>query len=144
MFSKFLHGKNAEALAAMEIQWKMEYAKASRKFQCKKKEEKKKGRPPLGQLNLNNLTSGLDLSKIARSVATTREGQRVHHRAAEQIEGEKKKKKVCFCLLFLIYCLHLYCIFIACLLHVFARFLHVRLHAIVRACVCCCLYVFVS
>ena len=144
MFSKFLHGQNEETLTAMKVQWEMEFAKASRKFQCKKTEQKKKGRPPLGELNLNNLTSGLDLSKIARSVATTREGRRLHHKAAENVEKSKDNKLVCFFLLCLGYCLHVYCILITCLLHFFARLLHVCSHAIARVCICRCLYAFVN
>ena len=84
----------------------MEYAKARRKFEKKKAEQKKKdqtkGRPPLGQLHLNSMLSSvdkvIDLTKIARDVATTREGRRNHSRGAQNLDAKKAQpsKPVCF------------------------------------------------
>jgi len=43
MFSKFLRGQDPTTLAALKMQWDMEFAKANRKFQ-KSKIRKKKGK----------------------------------------------------------------------------------------------------
>ena len=97
MFSKFLRGKDPTTLAALKLQWDMEFAKANRKFSKQKNKKKKKGRPPLGQLNLKALqTDGkfVDLTNIARSVATTREGRRLHHKVTENLEKPKQTKEV--------------------------------------------------
>lgn len=132
MFSKFLSGKNAETLEAMEMQWRLEFAKAKRKFD-KKKNKKKKGRPAMGTLRIpilnddgNGKNSLSDLSEIARSVATTRAGRRVHDKVTA---NQRKKKETCktvfdvyFCLFvprffvcfFAIFCLFVDCFF-ACL-----------------------------
>ena len=99
MFSRFLAGKDEKVLEALEMQWRMEFAKAKRKFLVKKEKEKerkqKKGRRPLGELKLNAMMNyaekALDLTKIAREVATTREGRRNHSRAAKIVEETKKE-----------------------------------------------------
>ena len=123
MFSKFLQCKGEEALDAVKLQFQMEFANASRKFKKNKKKTKKKaGRPPLGALNLskllntdNKLGNPLDFSKIARSVATTRNGRRVYKTMAKEIEdGKKSRKKVCFCF-------HVVC-FLSCILFDFFVF----------------------
>ena len=44
MFSKFLCGKNEETLEALEVQWRIEYAKAKRKFEKKKQQQQKKNK----------------------------------------------------------------------------------------------------
>lgn len=99
MFSKFLRGQDPTTLAALKLQWDMEFAKANRKFQKSKISKKKKGRPPLGQLNLNSLRNDgkfIDLTNIARSVATTREGRRLHHKVAEKMQKPTETKEVRF------------------------------------------------
>ena len=104
MFSKFLAGKDESMLQAMEMQWKMEYLKAKRKFAKKKESENKKGRPPLKTLQLSLLegSNALNLTEIARKVATTQSGARVHHRAMHKVMGDDKKAslktQVCLCL----------------------------------------------
>jgi len=133
MFSKFLHGQDQNALEALELQWRMEFAKAQRKFKCNKKEEgptskKKRGRPALGQLNLNTLVNVKDsagLSKLARSIATTREGRRLHAKVAKDYAEKKQSnsscnKKVCifFTCLFIFVVMHLLLL----LLLLFVRF----------------------
>lgn len=101
MFSKFFSAKNESELAALEMQWQMEFAKASRKFRNSKPS---KGRPALNKLPLgmfSNLASSDSLNKIARDIASTRDGRRVHHQVAEEIAKHKAqkntdcKKKVC-------------------------------------------------
>ena len=42
MFSKFLRGQDPARLAALKMQWDMEFAKANRKFQKSKKDQKKR------------------------------------------------------------------------------------------------------
>ena len=99
MFSKFLRGQDPTTLAALKMQWDMEFAKANRKFKKSKTSKKKKGRPPLGQLNLNTLRNDgkfIDLTNIARSVATTREGRRLHQKVTEKIQKPKETKEVVF------------------------------------------------
>lgn len=106
MFSKFLQGKDASTLAALKLQWEMEFNKANRKYAKQKKQKKKSGRPPLGQLNLNSLKKDgkfIDLTDIARSVATTREGRRLHNKVTEKIEKGKPTKKVYFASLILFF-----------------------------------------
>ena len=95
----------------------MEFAKTSRKFEKMKIGKKKKGRPAMGQLKLSmpdNAEKQLDLSKIARSVATTRIGQRLHQQVANNIAQKKAKdslgKKVRFCLS--IFCFTFTCFFL--------------------------------
>ena len=103
MFSKFLSSKNESELAAMEMQWRMEFAKASRKFRNKKTGKQKRGRPAVSKLAAGmfaNMKISEDLTKVANSLATTRDGRRLHHQVAENIakRNEKKtdcKKKVC-------------------------------------------------
>ena len=102
MFSKFLHGKDPDTLAAMKLQWDMEFAKANRKVLQSKNQKKKKGRPPLGQLYLNTLNGDgktVDITNIARKVATTREGRRLHGKATEKKQENDSSKPVCFLLL---------------------------------------------
>ena len=93
MFSKFFAGQSESTLAALEMQWRMEYAKATRKFAKQKEDDKKGGRPKLGQLQLNVLNTGksMDFSAIARNVATTRKGRRIHKCAVKTIERNKKQ-----------------------------------------------------
>ena len=43
MFSKFFCGQSEETLAALEVQWRMEYARAQRKFQHAKGTKKGEG-----------------------------------------------------------------------------------------------------
>ena len=108
MFSKFFNGQNEKTLEALELQWRAEYAKAQRKFQKQKEEKKRRGRPKLGQIQLNllNIAEKIDLSSIARKVATTREGRRIHQHAAKGVEKRKSsssKKQVnrfTFCIFF--------------------------------------------
>ena len=103
MFSKFLYGKDPSTLAALKLQWDMEFAKANRKFTKQKKQKKNSGRPPLGQLNLNSLKKDgkfIDLTNIARNVATTREGRRLHHKVASKLEKPESSNQVCFCYCF--------------------------------------------
>ena len=71
----------------------------------------------MGQLKLSmpdNAEKQLDLSKIARSVATTRIGQRLHQQVANNIAQKKAKdslgKKVRFCLS--IFCFTFTCFFL--------------------------------
>lgn len=92
MFSKFFCGKSEETLAALEVQWRTEYARAQRKFRNAAGKKKAKGRLPLSHLNLNVLNSGtnLDLSELARKIATTRDGQRAHKSAAKKISKGKQ------------------------------------------------------
>lgn len=94
MFSKFFNGQNEQTLAALEMQWKMEYAKAQRKFQKKKDAENTRGRATLGGLNLNVFNNGksLDFSALARKVATTREGQRSHKSVTKGIAKNTEDK----------------------------------------------------
>ena len=94
MFSKFFCGQNEKTLAALEVQWRMEYTRAQRKFQAKKAAEQKRGRAQLGHLNLNVLNDGksVDLSELARKVATTRAGQRAHKSAAKSVDQNNEKK----------------------------------------------------
>ena len=97
MFSKFLSGKNESSLAALEVQWRMEFAKAKRKFDKSKESKKKSGRPPLGTLKMNTLKKDgktIDLTKIARGIATTREGRRLHHQVTEQIQKSKENNSI--------------------------------------------------
>lgn len=126
MFSKFLRGQDESALQALELQWRLEYAKAQRKFK-KNPQKGKKGRPTLGNLHLNVLNGkdSVDLSKIARSIATTREGRRLHAKVTgqqvKQKEAESDGKKVCVC-----FCLFVYfccCLFLFLFLYIiFAYF----------------------
>lgn len=109
MFSKFFNGQNEQTLEALEMQWRLEYAKARRKF-AKNEEKKKRGRPALGTLKLpvfdsekTGKSSLKDLTELARSVATTREGQRVHKKAAESQEKAQHSRKTVFCFDFLYY-----------------------------------------
>ena len=124
MFSKFLSGQNEETLEALEMQWRLEYAKAKRKFDQKIK-KKGRGRPALGSLKLPVLggdgkgkKSLKDLTEIARSVATTRPGRRVHSKAtAKKNDSCKLVLIFCFCLFvdyfftlfFVIFCCYLLC-----------------------------------
>ena len=132
MFSKFFCGKNESTLEALEVQWRMEYAKARRKFEKKKAEQKKKdqtkGRPPLGQLHLNSMLSSvdkvIDLTKIARDVATTREGRRNHSRGAQNLDAKKAQPSKPVCLLpsdyYCFYCFYcFYLLFVLMLTRVF-------------------------
>ena len=111
MFSKFLQCKDEEGLAAIKMQFQMEFAKANRKFQKNKKNPvgEKRGRPALGQLKLSQLLSNankmaddaktVDLTKIARSVATTREGRRLHDQVTKGFAGENENQKKVFVLI---------------------------------------------
>ena len=94
MFSKFFCGQNESTLAALEVQWRMEYTRAQRKFQAKKVAEQKRGHAQLGHLNLNVLNDGksVDLSELARKVATTRAGQRAHKSVAKSIDQNNENK----------------------------------------------------
>lgn len=115
MFSKFLRGKDSNTLAALKMQWDMEFAKANRKFDQEKKQKKKSGRPPLGQLMMNTLNGdgkSVDLTKIARNVATTREGRRRHKKMMGTMDGKDGCNRVCFPLL-------VCCVFFVCLLAFF-------------------------
>ena len=107
MFSKLFQGKNEEALVAMRMQCELAFAKCFRKFEKKKKSKTTKGRRPLGELKLNAACEkgkGVDLTSIARIVATTREGRRLHHKVTSEIQ--KNPETVCFCLcLFVVYLL---------------------------------------
>ena len=87
----------------------MEFAKTTRKFKKNtQKQGKEKGRPALGQLELTQFLNKfkkqeklLNFTKIARKVATTREGQRRHNKVTKEMSKEEKiRKPVCFCLLF--------------------------------------------
>ena len=109
MFSKFLQCQDEDGLAAVKMQFQMEFAKATRKFKKNtQKKAKQKGRPALGQLELNKFLKKferqekmMNFTKIARKVATTREGQRRHNKVTKEMaKGEKTHKPVCFCLLF--------------------------------------------
>ena len=80
----------------------MEFAKVNRKVLQSKNQKKKKGRPPLGQLYLNTLNGDgktVDITNIARKVATTREGRRLHGKATEKKQENDSSKPVCFLLL---------------------------------------------
>ena len=72
----------------------MEYTRAQRKFQAKKVAEQKRGHAQLGHLNLNVLNDGksVDLSELARKVATTRAGQRAHKSVAKSIDQNNENK----------------------------------------------------
>ena len=129
MFSKFFCGKTESTLEALELQWRMEYAKARRKFEKKKADQKKKdqakGRPPLGKLHLNAMLSSvdkvIDLTKIARDVATTREGRRNHSRGAQNLDAKKAQpsKPVCLCQVNIIVFCCFYLLFVLMLTRVF-------------------------
>ena len=116
MFSKFFNGQNEQTLAALEMQWRMEYSRAQRKFQHKNAAKKTKGRSLSGKLNLNLFNNGksLDLSELARKVATTRVGQRAHKCAAKGVaeSTESKPTKVIFYLLVLIVVISPPCFFL--------------------------------
>ena len=77
----------------MEMQWRQEFASAQRKFQLREEQiqEKraKKGRKPLGELKISVLPKVVDLTNIARKVATTREGRRVHNKATNEVVNKK-------------------------------------------------------
>ena len=108
MFSKFLRGQDPARLAALKMQWDMEFAKANRKFQKSKKDQKKKGRPPLGQLNLDALRKDgkfIDLTNIARSVATTREGRRLHQKVTGKMQKPEETKEVRTFVQLILFCL---------------------------------------
>ena len=127
MFSKFLRGQDESALQALELQWRLEYAKAQRKFK-KNPQKSKKGRPTLGNLHLNVLNgkNSVDLSKIARSIATTREGRRLHAKVTgqqvKQKEAESDGKKVCVC-----FCLFVYFVVVSFFFYFYALFLPILL-----------------
>ena len=97
MFSKFLYGKDEDTLAAMKIQWNMEFSRATRKILKKKKKHNSKGRRLREQVNLNALSEGIDLTKLATLVATTRDGRRMHQKVTENTENNSHKVLVCFC-----------------------------------------------
>lgn len=115
MFSKLFNGQNEETLQALELQWRTEYAKAQRKFRKQKEVQKKGGRPKLGQLQLNllDIAKKMDLTSIARNVATTREGRRNHQHAAKCVEKRKSSSSKKQVNLFTFY------IFFACLMLAF-------------------------
>ena len=119
MFSKFLRGKDDKSLAALKIQFEMEFAKANRKFKKKQSCKNKKGRPPLGQLHLNviNVKENIDFTDIARKVATTRNGRRLHVKVAGDMEN-KNKDRLPVCFIFFIYWMLSVCfvVFFACFL----------------------------
>lgn len=101
MFSKFLQCQDKDALAAVKMQFQMEFAKATRKFKKNiQKTGKKTGRPALGQLQFAKLQKQsenqgkvLDFTEIARKVATTRFGQRLHSKVTKGIAEEGKTRK---------------------------------------------------
>ena len=70
---------------------------------------------------LNRDGEVIDLTEIARNVATTREGRRLHHQVTEKLQKRKENnsldKKVSFCLFF--FCL-LFACFCCCFFALFA------------------------
>ena len=103
----------------------MEMRKVQRKFQVKKKTKTKKGRPPLGQLQLNLSKNGaFNLSSIDRSVATTREGQRNYERVAKIIESNKENSNEPVCVFLRVWCVvySLFFFFFLCVIVVFCLF----------------------
>ena len=132
MFSKLLRGKSETALFALKQQWEMEFQKANRKFQKLKVGKKKTGRPALGHLKLGALhdqEEAIDLTKIARSVATTRIGQRLHKQVVKNLakvkENDSLSKKVRFCLIiFSYYLLSFLCFFCVFLVNLISFFTH--------------------
>ena len=125
MFSKFFNGQSEKELNALEMQWRMEMRKAQRKFQAKKKPKTTKGRPPLGQLHLNLAQNkAFNLSSIARAVATTREGQRTHERAAKIVESNKENSDKSVCVFFarFVRCVLVVCLLFLCLIVVICLF----------------------
>lgn len=126
MFSRFLAGKDQDTLLAMELQWRMEYAKAKRKFLHSRPAKKQQGRPVKGQLKLSSLDHGklLDLSSMARKVATTRTGLRTHKRAMQRVmktgETDSLDGEVCCFSLLVAYAFNvLFLVFFCVFIHTF-------------------------
>ena len=118
MFSKFLYGKDEDALAAIKMEFNMEFSKATRKILKKKRKENSKGRRLKIQPNLNGLSEGIDLTKLASLVATTRDGRRLHQKVSK--DTEKKSDQVI--VFFALYFFHLSCfLFFVCFMIFYSK-----------------------